>query len=57
MTAEEHTKEKRKRIVGMAREKLVTAIFHAGDYQDDEIEGLVEEALWDILSAAGGEQE
>ena len=57
MTAEEHTKEKRKRLVWTAKEKLVTAIFHTGDYQDDEIEELVEEALWDILSAAGCEKD
>lgn len=40
------------RLVHMAREKLYTALAHEGDYEVDEIEELIEEAIWDILAAA-----
>ena len=42
----------KQRLICMAREKLHTAINHTGDYDDDEISELIEEAIYDILAAA-----
>ena len=49
--------EKQERLVHMAREKLYTALAHEGDYEVDEIEDLIEEAIWDILAAAKEEKD
>lgn len=42
------------RMISMAREKLLTAITHTGDYEDMELETLIEEALWDVMAAVVG---
>ena len=48
----------KQRLICMAREKLHTAINHTGDYEDDEISELIEEAIYDIVEAAlqGGDK-
>lgn len=41
-----------RRLICRARENLHTAINHTGDYDDDEISELIEEAIYDIVAAA-----
>lgn len=54
----EEMTEKQRMLICTAREKLHTAINHTGDYEDDEISELIEEAIHDIVAAAlqGGDK-